>query len=444
MLVAVGVTKNDVVYDLGSGDGRVVIGAAKNYGCRAVGLELDSELVKLARERAKEAKVDHLVTIKEADIFSADFSEATVVAVYLYPGLLNRLYPKLQELKPGSRIVSHQFVIPNYPPEQTIIVGSQETGAEHKIYLWTAGKDEREIRRFHTADQGAIRVAISPNGEQALSGGTDGTVRLWDVQTGKELRKLVGHTGQTYTVAFSPSGQLALSGGDDNQLLLWDLTSGEKIRNFVGHEGTVASAMFSPDGKQIASGSWDRTIRIWNVATGEESIRLQGHTHGIMGVAYSPDGKLLASAGGEDRSVRVWEVDSGKESHKLLGHTAMVRAVAFAGSGKRILSGAYTGDGTARLWDLETGKEVRSMSNIAAGIHGVALSPDGRRAIVVGDDQAELWDLERNILEQTFEGLDVGTDAVFLPDSKQALLGSLRDNTLRLWRLPPITRNFAK
>jgi WD40 repeat protein len=114
----------------------------------------------------------------------------------------------------------------------------------------------------------------------------------------------------------------------------------------------------------------------------------------------------------------------------------MVRAVAFAAGGKQVLSGAYRGDGTARLWDVETGKEVLSMSNIAAGIHGVALSPDGRRAIVAGDGQAELWNLERATLEQTFEGLDVATDAVFLPDGKHALLGSLRDRTLRLWRLP--------
>ena len=145
MLAEAAVTKDDVVYDLGSGDvydlgscdGRIVIEAAKRYQCRAVGLELDRQLVELARQRAIEAKVDHLVTFKEADIFTSDFSEATVVATYLYPEMLSRLYPKLRQLANGARIVSHQFEIPNVPPEKTIPVVSRETGVTHTIYLWT-------------------------------------------------------------------------------------------------------------------------------------------------------------------------------------------------------------------------------------------------------------------------------------------------------------------
>jgi len=137
MLAAANVGKDDVVYDLGSGDGRIVIEAARKYQCRAVGLEIDRDLVKLSQERTREAKVDKLVSIKESDIFSADFSDATVVTVYLYPGLLTRLLPKLEKLKPGTRIVAHQFAIPDLPPEKTITVESNETGAKHTIYLWT-------------------------------------------------------------------------------------------------------------------------------------------------------------------------------------------------------------------------------------------------------------------------------------------------------------------
>ncbi len=137
MLAAANVGKDDVVYDLGSGDGRIVIEAAKRYGCRAVGLEIDADLVKLSQERAQEAKVEKLVTIKHADFFSADFSDATVVAVYLYPALLKRLLPKLQQLKPGTRIVAHQFAIPDVPPQEKILVESRETGATHAVFLWT-------------------------------------------------------------------------------------------------------------------------------------------------------------------------------------------------------------------------------------------------------------------------------------------------------------------
>ena len=85
----------------------------------------------------EEAKLEKLVTIRQADLFTEDFSDATVVTVYLFPDLLTRLMPKFEKLKPGTRIVSHQFEIPNVPPDKTIIVESVETGARHAIYLWT-------------------------------------------------------------------------------------------------------------------------------------------------------------------------------------------------------------------------------------------------------------------------------------------------------------------
>ena len=137
ILAAAKVGKDDVVYDLGSGDGRIVIEAARKSQCRAVGLELDRDLVTLSRERVSDAKLEKLVTIKEADLFDADFSEATVVTVYLYPGLLKRLLPQFEKLKPGTRIVSHQFEIPDFPAETKLTVESQETGAKHSVYLWT-------------------------------------------------------------------------------------------------------------------------------------------------------------------------------------------------------------------------------------------------------------------------------------------------------------------
>src|SRR5262249_17498422 len=130
------VTMDDVVYDLGSGDGRIVIEAANKYGCRAVGLEIKPDLVNISRERATQVKVDSLATFKEADLFSTDFQETTVVAAYLFPQLLERLLPKFDQLKPGTRIVTHQFQIPGRKPEAAVTVDSQETGERHTVYLW--------------------------------------------------------------------------------------------------------------------------------------------------------------------------------------------------------------------------------------------------------------------------------------------------------------------
>jgi predicted RNA methylase len=121
---------DDVVYDLGCGDGRIVIAAAKRHGVKAVGVEIDPKLVEEARENAKKGEVGHLVTIRQGDIFETDFSDATVVMVYLLPELNVRLMPKLRQLKEGSRIVSHSFDMKGARPERV------ETVLGKKIYLW--------------------------------------------------------------------------------------------------------------------------------------------------------------------------------------------------------------------------------------------------------------------------------------------------------------------
>jgi outer membrane protein assembly factor BamB len=138
MLELAGVKRTDVVYDLGSGDGRILVAAAKQCGCKAVGFEIEPELVELSRERAKKEGVERLVSIEQKDIFTVDLREADVVTLYLLPEQLKRLLPQLKSLKPGSRIVSHHFELPGLKPEKVITVESKEDGGKHALYLWTA------------------------------------------------------------------------------------------------------------------------------------------------------------------------------------------------------------------------------------------------------------------------------------------------------------------
>jgi len=133
MLQLAGVTARDVVYDLGSGDGRIVMLAAQKYGARGVGIELDPRLVDLSREVAREGEVDDRVTFLEGDLFEADISGATVVTIYLSPTINARLEPKLrQQLRPGTRIVSHQFLIGRWTPDRTVRADDGTL-----LYLWT-------------------------------------------------------------------------------------------------------------------------------------------------------------------------------------------------------------------------------------------------------------------------------------------------------------------
>lgn len=136
MLMAAKITKDDIVYDLGSGDGRIVIEAAKKYGCRGIGIEIERDLVELSRDRARQAGVEKLVAFRQADFFTTDFQEATVVTAYLFPALLKRLTPELEKLQPGARIVTHQFIIPDFHSDEKFAMQSAETGDTHSVYVW--------------------------------------------------------------------------------------------------------------------------------------------------------------------------------------------------------------------------------------------------------------------------------------------------------------------
>jgi cyclopropane fatty-acyl-phospholipid synthase-like methyltransferase len=134
MLELAGVGASDVVYDLGSGDGRIPIIAAQKYGARGLGIELDPKLVALSWQIANEAEVAHRVSFIVGDLFTADLSQATVVTCYLSPQIMKMLEPKLRALKPGTRIVSHQFPMSSWQPEQRVKVDESE------LLLWIVPK----------------------------------------------------------------------------------------------------------------------------------------------------------------------------------------------------------------------------------------------------------------------------------------------------------------
>ncbi|MEW6612631.1 MAG: methyltransferase domain-containing protein [Pseudomonadota bacterium] len=131
MLQLAGVRKGDVVYDLGSGDGRIVIAAAKKYGARGVGVDIDPERIEEARENARKAGVADRVKFVQQDLFDADIHEATVVTLYLLPNVNQRLRPKLlRELKPGTRVVSHSFDMGDWKPVRTVEMDGRT------LYYW--------------------------------------------------------------------------------------------------------------------------------------------------------------------------------------------------------------------------------------------------------------------------------------------------------------------
>jgi hypothetical protein len=289
-----------------------------------------------------------------------------------------------------------------------------------------------------TGHSGAVNcVVFAPDGKRALTGGEDATLRLWDVATGKEIRKFEGHRDAVATVAFSADGRLAASGGSDRTVRIWDVETGKERARLDGHLGGVRCVAFSSNGQFLLSGGEDAVVRLWDVGRAKEVRSFAGHTGAVTAVAFSP-GDSQALSGSRDRSVRVWAVKSGRELRRYDGHTREVYAVAFSPDGSRVLSGGN--DRVVRLWDKDTAKEVRRFEGHANAVIRVAFSADGKQVLSASsryqspDKVIRVWDADTGKELRTFGDGEEVWCAAFSADGTHALTGSSA-KSLRLWKL---------
>lgn len=286
----------------------------------------------------------------------------------------------------------------------------------------------------HTAQ--VFWVAVSPDGKRIATASGDGTARVWDSQSGVELKRLVGYPSDVNSVAFSPDGRRLVTSGRDRTIRLWDADTGVEIRQFPGHTGLIYSVGFSPDGKRLVSGSWDQTARIWDVETGAELRKLSGHTRQVYIVSFSPDGKRVATSSG-DRTCRIWDAETGAELKRLQGHTDLVASLAFSPDGRKIVTGCV--DKTAKVWDIETGSLTGQLVGTGGFFDFIAFSPDGRFIATGGIDKSlHLWNSQTGVEIQKFEGHTAPIRAVaFFPNGKMIATAS-SDKTVRLWNITSI------
>ncbi len=329
-------------------------------------------------------------------------------------------------------------------PERSILLALQavsETYTVDKTVLPEAATAlHRAVLASHlqltlVGHTGAVwNVAYSPDGTRIATSSQDGTAKVWDAMTGKELLTLRGHTDSVNGIAYSPDGKYLATASDDGTGKLWDASTGKELLTLSGHKGTVLRVAFSPDGTRVATTSWDKTAKIWDVSTGKELLTLLGHTAPVRGVAFSPDGTRLATISA-DNTVKVWNTANGKELLTLPTTVPLKGGVAFSPDGTRLAASNALG---AKVWDATSGRELLNFSGHTGEVFNIAYSADGTRVATCSTDgTAKVWDAATGTELLTLAGHNSRIDGIaFSPDGTH-LATSSEDYTTNVWDISP-------
>jgi WD40 repeat protein/transcriptional regulator with XRE-family HTH domain len=319
------------------------------------------------------------------------------------------------------------FALALSPDEHTLASGSMDGS----VKLWDVESGALLWSGWHT--QGTACLAFSSNGSLLASGGLDATVRLWNPKLGTPVED-ISHPGPVFALAWSPDGRLLASGDFAGTIRLWQRQQSGPARlwqTLSGHTNLVHGLAFAPDGSVLASASWDSTIKLWELESSRCLQTLVGHSERVQALAWSPDGGTLAS-GGRDTTIRLWDGKLGSMRAVLQGHSGDVQSLAFTPDSRYLLSGSD--DGTLRLWEVEHAQSERVMQGSLTSLYDLDWSQDDTQLASGGTDTVvTIWEVASGRQRVVLSGHPRRVYGVAWSPDGSMLVSSGSDNDIRLW-----------
>jgi WD40 repeat protein len=237
-----------------------------------------------------------------------------------------------------------------------------------------------------------------PGGRRIITCSEDGSLRLWDLESGAQVGddwRDECDKAAVFTIALSPNGHTVASGSDDGKVRLWDVETGEVIAKWIGHADWVRSVCWSANGQQVVSGSDDGTARVWDVKNGKTVLAIKTGSQWVLTVIYSPNSTKIATGIHNESGVKIWDSKTGELLATLKHDYQVWSVVSWTSDGKRLVSASY---GSIRIFDTATWRRVAILEGGTFDVHTLCLSRNGRLLASAPDDQTvRLWNLNKSI-----------------------------------------------
>ncbi|MFC1878751.1 AAA family ATPase [Chloroflexota bacterium] len=362
------------------------------------------------------------------------------------------------------------------PDGQHIISGSRD----HNLKVWNIsaalnagivrenGLCSEDVCTLKGHTDWITNVTVTPDGQHTISGSLDGTLKVWEVTTGREVRTLKvcdmrllneKGIGRLFTsLPVTTDGRYIISGSSDDILKVWEFNTGREVNTLKGHTNRITAVTLTPDGQHIISRSRDHTLKVWNISTAlnaslfiggsersKEVLTLQEQTSYITAMVVTPDGQHLVISSYDLYPLKLLEVSSRRKVRKFQVHTRPITTLAVTSDGKNVISGCV--DKTLKIWELESGRVVNTLKGHTDEITAVVVTPDGQHIISGSRDHTlKVWNIsaalnagivrENELCSEKVRTLKGHTDEItaveVTPDGKLVISGSY-DKSLKVW-----------